>query len=357
MIAALRYGPDTDFWPGPLTDNGTIDKETCENWDRHFEVSGASIDALRTDVLLDGVVDNPVALDLKKWPARGNPYFEQIYGFPLPDQDLAPFIDYDGDGLYDPGQGDHPIIEVTGCDENSNDYNRPVYADQMIWWVYNDKGNIHTESEGNPMSMEVQVTAFAYATTDAINNMTFYRYKLLNKNPLTVTDTHFSLWSDPDLGCPENDYIGCDTLLDLGYVYNDGVDGPLCQTADIPGYGAVPPALGVDYFRGPLDEFGNQIGMSAFQYHVNDNTPTGDPSDAAGYFNLQRGSWPNNTAVSYGGTGYDPANTDITPYVFPSRPCLTDANAWNMRKFFNWCCRFPFLTYFWSIHFITRCNK
>ena len=41
------------------------------------------------------------------------------------------------------------IIEVTGCE--SFNYNNPVYADQMTWWVYNDNGNLHTQTNGLAM--------------------------------------------------------------------------------------------------------------------------------------------------------------------------------------------------------------
>jgi len=47
-----------------------------------------------------------------------------------------------------------------------------------LFWIYNDNGNIHAESQGDPIQMEVQVQAFAYATNDEINDMTFQRYKL-----------------------------------------------------------------------------------------------------------------------------------------------------------------------------------
>jgi hypothetical protein len=49
--------------------------------------------------------------------------------------------------------------------------------------------------------MEVQVQAFAYATNDQINDMTFQRYKLINRAVLAIDSTYFGMWVDPDLGC------------------------------------------------------------------------------------------------------------------------------------------------------------
>ncbi|MCP4443671.1 MAG: hypothetical protein GY810_32605, partial [Aureispira sp.] len=337
ILAAQTYrSSGNDYWTGPLDPTtGTVDKSDCELWDRHFTVNGDDITTLRGDLLEDGKVDQKPAKELLSWPARGNPHFAGIFGWELPNQDLAPFIDYNGDGIYDPWDGDHPVIEVGPKDRFSEpcgkDYVAPVYADQMTWWVYNDNGDIHGQSSGEPMKMEVQVTAFGYRSTNAINNMTFYRYKLLNRNALTLTDTYFSLWSDPDLGCSSDDFIGCDTITGMGYVYNqDAVDDNPCGLSGGNGYGADIPALGVDYFRGPIDSAGNQIGLSSFQYHENNSSPTGDPTSAIGYYRLISGLWPDGTAISYGKTGYDVSNSTKTPYVFPSFPNDQTAGAWSM---------------------------
>ena len=338
IVAAQTYrSRGNDYWTGPLNPvDGTVQKEDCEKWDRHFTVLGADIDALRADYFEPGptgssdfTIDRRPSRALLAWPGRGNPHFAQIYGFQLPDQDLAPFVEPPGkeDGIYNPEDGDHPVIEVAGC---ANDYLNPVYADQMIWWVFNDRGNVHSQTQGQPMSMEIQALAFSYRTTDAINNMTFYRYKLLNRRDNAVESTYFSLWSDPDLGCFNDDYIGVDTITGMGYVYNaDAFDEVNCAP-QVVGYGSRVPALGVDYFRGPLDEFGQQIGLSSFQYHLNGNCPTCDPNSALGYYRLQSGFWPDGTPVTRGGNGYNAGSNDRIEYVFPSLPNDNGPGAWSM---------------------------
>lgn len=340
ILAAQTYRQTgNDYWTGPLNPStGVIEKTDCEKWDRFFTVYGSEIDALRADYFQpnpatgesDQTIDTRPARNILGWPGRGNPYFAEIYNFELPDQELAPFIEPAGaeDGIYDPYDGDHPVIEVTGCVTN---YFNPVYADQMSWWVYNDNGNLHTNSNGQPMLMEIQGLAFAYRTTDAINNMTFYRYKMLNRNNLALNDTYFTLWSDPDLGCYIDDYIGVDTTTGLGYVYNsDANDDVTCGT-DAVGYGTNIPALGVDYFRGPLDSAGNQIGLSSFAYHDNSNDPIrGNPGSAIQYYRLMSGFWLNGDPISFGGTGANGPNATKAPYVFPSLPNEGGAGAWSM---------------------------
>ncbi len=126
--------------------------------------------------------------------------------------------------------GDYPIIEIRGCEEIPN----PQYGDEMIFWIYNDNGNIHAQTGGDAIQMEVQVQAFGYATNDEVNDMTFYRYKLINWAISPIDSTYFAMWVDPDLGCYLDDYIGCDTSLELMYVYNsDALDGVAsCQDCE-----------------------------------------------------------------------------------------------------------------------------
>ncbi len=350
-VAAQTYRQNgNDFWPGPLNPaTGSTTAATCSNWDKFFEVSGTNVknfvDAFYADANGNSVPDGlegavvPVTDDLKKWPAQGNADFVNFYGFALPNQTLAPFFDRAVDGEYNPADGDFPIIEVRGCDAST--WQKAQFADQMIWWVYNDEGagSIHTESKGATIRMEVQALAFAYQTDNQINDMTFYRFKLLNRAATTLDSTHISLWSDPDLGCYNDDYIGCKnditkivgndtTYRSLGYVYNaDNNDDVVCSGGGSTGYGDHIPILGVDYFRGAQDESGKDLGMSSFLYYINNTAPApppcqSNPGQAQDFFNYMSGSWRcgerfvNDCTNGY----YNLASTDYTNFVFPDDP-------------------------------------
>ena len=299
-LAAQTYrsGSANDFWPGPLDPVlGSVDFETCSNWDRHFEVSGANIarHIANYNKAIQAGEDydcESIPEDILEWPARGNPYFAELVGFELPNttQGLASFYDRNGNGLYDPCDGDYPVIDIIGC-------HAPQYPDQMIFWIYNDAGGIHTQTQGKPIQMEVQVQAFAYATNDEINDMTFQHYKLINRATSTIDSTFFAMWVDPDLGCYTDDYIGCDTARSLAYVYNedavDGETGCSCPLG-VNTYCDAIPILGVDYFRGPHNENGNELGMSSFTYYNNQavgNWPNAqtDPQVAQEYYNYLSG--------------------------------------------------------------------
>ncbi len=346
-VAAQTYGrPDGnfDFWPGPLEesgpDQGTTEATTCKNWDRFFKVRADEINLFRAKWRVaenagEMLAPGDIPLSMRGWPARGNPYFVDIYNFELPfaDQGLAGFHDEDGDGIYDPLQGDFPIIQVKGCEESLG-YN-PQIPDEMIFWIYNDAGNTHAETTGDKIQMEIQVQAFSYATNDEINNMTFQRYKLINRAIESIHDTYFAMWTDADIGCFSDDYIGCDVGRSLAYTYNeDATDGDPggCTCGGVNTYCNDIPIMGIDYFRGPHNEFGEELGMSSFTYYNNasvGNPPPGttDPDNAQEYYNYMSGYWKDGSPFQEGGDGFQ-EGTEASPYVFSDPP--DDESGWSM---------------------------
>lgn len=345
-----RSGGNFDYYPGPLTDDGTTSRDTCARWDRFFVVSGESIRQVRAAYQI-ALENNDLPLDpadipedVLGWPSTGNPFFFEQNGFDLPEtsQGLAGFWDEDLDGFYDPTLGDYPIIEIRGCGET------PQFPEEMVFWIYNDAGNVHRQS-GTPLQiqMEVQVQAFAYTTSDDINSMTFQRYKLINRAQEDILDTYFAMWVDPDLGCFTDDYVGCDTVRSLAYVYNeDELDGATgCQCAGgVNTYCDEIPILGVDYFRGPrapiFDANGVQIGeeelgMSSFIYINNGGVggpppPTTDPSTAEEYYLYLQGRWRDGSLLTDVGDGYDETTGSPTRYAFSSPP--NDPAGWSMAQ-------------------------
>ncbi|MEO7176429.1 MAG: hypothetical protein ABIV51_11015 [Saprospiraceae bacterium] len=331
----FRSSTSVDWWSGPLNPaGGTTSKDTCAKWDKFFTVLGNDIKTHIANYKNSVAAGLPYeAKDIPKgvlgWPGKLNPYFRSVYGFDLPKttQGLAGFWDQDDSDDYDPTQGDYPIIEIRGCPE-------PQYGDEMIFWIYNDAGGIHSSSKGTPIQMEVQVQSFAYSTNDELNDMTFQRYKLINRATDDITKMYFAIWVDPDLGCATDDYVGCDTSRSLMYVYNDdvqdGTTGCTC-TGGTPTYCNDVPILGVDYFRGPLDENGEEIGMSSFTYFNNPgvNNPlaaTGDPDIAIEFYRYMSGFWKDGTPFTFGGSGY--GGTLPVKYAVTGAP--NDATDWSM---------------------------
>ncbi|MFN9595706.1 MAG: hypothetical protein ACK560_02855 [Bacteroidota bacterium] len=340
-VAAKTYRQTgIDFWGGPIdTNTVTITNDRCKTFDRHWKVTKDEVRAF--------IADNSKATnDIKSWPGNGSDVTNE-------GQYLAPFKDVDGDGIYDYRNGDYPYYLLPDVDPNDqfptipgtpkvecNDY---LFGDKTIWWVFNDVGNAHTETSSDPIGLEIRAQAFGFKTNDEINNMTFYKYQIINRSSNTLTETYFGQWVDPDLGNYLDDYVGCDVPRGLGFVYNGDADD---ETAS--GYGVNPPALGVDFFQGPIadkndgvdndrdgcvdctfledslgntvsyddDILGEQIIMSKFVYYNNDNTPLGNPSGFADFYNYLRGIWRDNQPITYGADGRDPS-APVCNFMFP----------------------------------------
>ena len=206
--AALRFRQvGNDYYTGPLTVDGkaSITPETCAKWDKIYKITRAEVDEF-----LSAFDSNTGRLDedyqmptiIKNWPAtRADDDPEGIAKY------LAPFYDADGDGEYNPEAGDYPYYDITNelChtkiptmeEEINGTMHGSILADQVLkgdqtlWWIFNDKGAAHTESSGQAIGIEVRAQAFAFATNDEINNMTFCSYEIINRSTYTVTGTYF----------------------------------------------------------------------------------------------------------------------------------------------------------------------
>ena len=317
-LAAQTYGRgrnQADYWPGPLDEAGATDVDACTNWDRVFSVLRYQVEAHISDFEDNGVVDNPIP-EILGWPAQGNPYFSDVYGFELPDtpQGLAPFADKDGDGKYDPLAGDYPMIR-----------NSAVIPSQIAWVVFNDNGNIHFDSHGDPLAVEVQLTSWAFDCSDnaQLNNTLFTSFKVINRSAQSLDSLYLGLWTDFDLGCYTDDFIGTAPALNTVFTYNkDNEDGPNCPQG-VASYGTNPPAQA-------LTVLNRELSYSMFYNNSGIGGPLGttEPNQPEAYYNLLTGRWPDGTPLTFGGNGYDPSGANpLTNYVFPDDP--NDPAGWS----------------------------
>ena len=363
-LAALRYRNGQDYWTGPLSQVfAETTYETCNKYDKHFITTQDMVrefnawyeagiaDAQDGTQTQDALFPNyHVPEIIKTWPAHGDVSLGQDFY-------LAPFYDFNGDGVYRWQDGDYPWHDIKKTKECSVDRKVSLYGDLNYWWVMNDKGNIHTETGADPIGMEIRAQAFAFASNDEVNNMTFYNYELINRGTQTLYNTYFGFFTDGALGDPYDDYTGCDVARGLGYYYNgDNYDG---DNSGYKGYGYSPPAVGVDFFEGPYQDndgldnaygignlealngigFGDGIidnerfGMRRFLYYSNTtngaNVNQTDPTNAVDYYNYLRGFWKDGTKFVYGGSGHisDPQADPNTPcdFMFPG---TTDPLGW-----------------------------
>ncbi len=326
-VAAMTYRQNgSDFWPGPLDiTNASADPAVCSQYDQLFRMTRAEVD----NMVLNG--SSPSA-SILNWPGNGDFLKNQ-------DPILAPFVDVNNNGIYEPTSGDYPSYDVFNRIDNKDDKGfckAKLFGDETLFWVFNDKGDVHTETQGVAIGVEIRAQAFAFKTNDEINNMTFYSYEIHNRSSFQLNKTYFTIWNDADLGYYLDDYVGCDVGRGLGYIYNAD---PFDETAaGTNGYGDFPPALGCDFFKGPLadlndgidndfdasqsgqfagtDEKGETIQMSRFTYYNNNigafPPQTTNPDIAIHYYNFMTGFWKDGSPFTFGNNAYG----GTLPYTF-----------------------------------------
>jgi hypothetical protein len=326
-LAAMNYriANKTEYAAGPLNaTTGATDASTCSNWDRLFGTTKTRIDAFLAN--LPAFVANPASAidqfpDIMGWPAIGNPHFSGIYNFTLPtNQGLAPFVDTNLDGIYNPLSGDFPAVELQG--------KAPFVPDQILWCVFNDVGAAHLLSGGNSIGMEIQLTSWAFATQNGapFSNSVFTSHKMIYRGSDLLSDFFIGVWTDFDLGCYLDDYIGCTPASNTFFAYNqDAVDGqPGINCNGVPTFGTETPVQTATFLNTSMDKF--------IAYNSPDvgspNVATTDPTLTVEYNNYLTGRWRDGLPLTVGDNGYDPSNSIPTDFIFPDDP--SDPAGWSM---------------------------
>lgn len=373
--AYKRYGTTgDDFYPGPLDTIGTasIDSETVALYNRVWKITKAEVDQFRLCVC-----DNPsdpsctgytIPNSIIDWP--GNPILQSGGQHLYMSQNLAPFHDEDGDGVYNPMDCDYPLVK----------------CDQSLFFVFNDRGGPHMESLLPSIGLEIRAMAYACSCDSVTNlypdleNTVFLDLQVINRGTDTIYQTYAGLYSDADIGGPMDDYVG--THVGEGYIYHYNADGFDEDVAGTQGFGALPPAHGMVYLEGPwmdpngladywdpawtpvsappavmmamntlasdpLDTIRQSIiygiNGTGFEDTLIDNerlglrtskymgTPLGDPTLGIHYYMAQRAFWNDGSAQVYGCGGYPTGGCVASPRAWMVYPDSSDHWDWGTK--------------------------
>jgi len=301
--AAMTYRQTgNDYWPGPLdTLTAATDSATSAAYDKVWKLDRWEIDEFRTMFANASVTAGTYipAYNIVHWPAHGAGAYTR---------NMAPFVDVNGDGMYNPmTDGDYPKIK----------------GDQMCYWIFNDNLNVHTETGGQRFGIEVHASAYAYNcdsisdSLKALNYTTFYNYEIFNRSSFGYHNTYLSLWQDGDLGEYSDDYVGCNPAGNYAFQYNGDNDDE--ALSGVLGYGANPPMISNVILDGPLapsadgvdndndgtiDEAGEKNLMTrVLNYNNNSHPVNGNPAAAAEFYNYMQGKWRDGSPLVYGGDG------------------------------------------------------
>ncbi len=286
----MQYDHYHGYRPGPLSHvyNEIID----DPWNRVWDMRKSEIDHHRYNWQNSDYI---IPESILNWPAHGDTLNGQL-------ERMAPFEDIDQDGLYEPLQGDYPMIK----------------GDQAVYFISNDDRGEHL---GDTAFFGAEIHGMAYAydcPQDSIyQNTLFIEYLFINRSDHTYNDVYMGVNTKLGIGSPFDDYSGCDTLLNAFYGYNALEND---SNGFFSGYGVLPPAQAVTFLNQPLNYYKNY-----FRYP---SSSLGQPSDVTNYYYQLKGLWNDGSPVTYGDIGYG-GNLPVK-FQYPGNPSVQ--SEWSMQS-------------------------
>ncbi len=164
--------------------------------------------------------------DLLNWPGNGDVSQGES-------QFIAPFVDLNFNGIYEPMQGDYPDI----------------LGDEAVFFVFNSEQGFALPGHNN-IHAEFHTLAYAFdsAGTPAHHSI-FINQKIIFSNQSFDT-LLLGQFIDYDLGNSTDDLTGCDSTRNLSFTYNGDAD----DNGNL-GFGTNPPAAGFLMINHPLAGF------------------------------------------------------------------------------------------------------
>ncbi len=284
-MAANTYGQSgVDFAAGPVAD--VYDSVYAQKYNRTWEITIQQVEYHIANYL---DLNYEIPEVITNWPANGDTLNGES-------AQLAPFDDLNGNGVYEPLLGEHPLIR----------------GDKSAFIMYNDKSSLHFETGGAAIGAEIHLMMYSYdSVNDDVDNSVFFHYEIFNRDTFDFEEFWVGEWLDWDLGGYTDDYIGCDLGRNLTYVYNGDPFDELPS-----GYGVNPPASGFVNLNENLDA---HIGYANMSINPDDST-TGLPISAVQYYNYLTGKLKD-------GSNYEVNNT-VTKYMYAgdSNSAFPDTN-------------------------------
>lgn len=202
-----------DLFNGPVSINDSYSNmDYQEDWNSAiWQISQDEIDVFVNyyecsqdpSCTIDYGLTTEITEKIISWPGTGNTVNGEA-------QYLAPFYDRNSNGLYEPSEGDYPLIK--GCN--------------AVYLIQNDARSVKTLSGSDKMDIEVHFMFYQFSAANSyLDQTTFVDVKVFNRGTIDFVDFKLSAQWDADAGNPTDDMFGCDSLNNLMYMYNgDGLD-------------------------------------------------------------------------------------------------------------------------------------
>lgn len=275
-IPLPRGAQGDSMWVYAGPTSGNMDEEHIKRYHQVWKLDRAQVLAHGTSWNSPGY-SAPYAIS--NWPGNG----DGSGGIP---EMLAPYVDVDGNGSYEPQLGDLPA----------------VLGDQGIYWIMHTEEDAVIGTARMDLDMHVQMYAYHAESDPAIRNTVFLNYKVINRSPHTYTDMRFGQFALFDIGCDVDDRLECDSTRSLFLGYNGDAFDEDCNGKL--GYGSTPTAMGIKFLDHRMTSHRTTI-------------PLGEFSDPGYIADLLQGT--------QGGAPYE-YNGQLSNFQFPGG---ANGDAWN----------------------------
>jgi hypothetical protein len=251
-----------DFDYGPMIHGGTT-RPHPDDWDKVFFITKEHIDSH---------IQNPVDTQetVYRWPANAPD------GAKGP---LSPFVDWNGNQIYEPQLGEYPVIE----------------GQATILSVFREKQTQRSGSGGNARGLEFK--KFDYIRTDS--HLVVSRLLVSNYSGQRLDSVVLGIYAEVVLGSGKANLMRSMPDVDGVAVYHNGGGDSV--------FGQQVPAFTLQWLNRPA---------SGVMYMDDDDNPiTGFPKTEVESYRYLKSIWRNGKRLTYGGNGVD--GTLITTFVFP----------------------------------------
>lgn len=279
----LSYLP---YASGPISD--IYDGNYIEKYDRVWKVNRDEIELHKQN---HSNSNYTMPEDIATWPGNGDHTKGEAFH-------LAPFVDVNGNGIYEPELGDYPDI----------------LGHQAVYTIFSNQrqdyffGASREGPRGQVLEFHLMMYAFDSAEVSSLNNSVFLNYRVFNRSEEDVEDATFTLFTDWGMSNPVTSVCGSDSTENLFFGYN-------ISSFDVE-YGSSPVAVAGSLLNQPLD--GHMYFMRPdFQFFT--MTDPRISFDVIRYVNYQ---WlngnplvrqsPNGPNSNNNGLGFSPPNIDST---------------------------------------------
>jgi hypothetical protein len=237
-----------ELWPGPIDTITGLPKDPSD-WNKIWAISSEEINYHKQHYNESGY--EPISV-ISNWPANHN----ESNVNPI----LAPFIDWNGDGIYDPLLGDYPDVP----------------GKENVYFISNDGAGEHQISGTQKLGIELQGIFFS-SPNEKFGHTVFADIFVVNRSDRSYEPFYFGNFSDFQLGNSTDNYCGTELIRNMIF----GMNGDNMDEGSL-GYGDKLPMAASLSLSHPM--------YASIAFNSSDSTRS-FPKNSVQFRNVMEGKW------------------------------------------------------------------